>query len=177
MSIYTPGCGELPSFTCQDCPVKEDGRVRAIWVQKVSYTFSDITDPNEWDVAICSGDVVVFPYTNGTADQAEQLSDGYGNVPQDVDSYEYTLNIHEPQYKNNVAFWNFMRKSNQHLVGYKTQTLCHLSTVAAKFIPKAPVSADLKIKIDLNIIIKFVQRDLIVPTTAPTGIFDQCIDC
>jgi len=180
MSIYVPGCGTPPSPTCQDCPTKELGRVRAIWLQSVNFTFTDITDPAEWDAAICAGEVFVFPYANGTADMAEQLSDGYGNVPQTLDSYEYTLNIHEPQYANNVSFWNFVKRSNQYLVGYKTQTLFHLSSVAAMIFPKAPVSADVKSKIDLNIMIKFVQEDLINPLNLPrinSGIFSTCVDC
>lgn len=177
MSIYSPGCGSIPAPICQDCPSKELGRVRGFWLQKVSYTFTDITSSVEWDDAICNGDVFVFPYSNGTAEMAEQLSDGYGNVPQTLDSYEFTLNLHEPQYKNNIPFWNAVKKSNQYLVGYKTQTLCHLSSVAAMFFPKAPVSGDIKSKIDINLVVKFVQEDLIVPTDAPVGIFDVCLDC
>jgi len=178
-TIYTPGCGTPPAPTCQDCPTKELGRVRGFWVQKATYTFADITNPAEWNAAICNGDVFVFPYANGTAEQAEQLSDGYGNVPQTLDSYEYTLNLHEPQYKNNIPFWNFVKRSNAYLVGYKTETLFHLSQVAAMFFPKAPVSADIKSKIDINIMIKFVQEDLIVPVSAGAAesIFTQCVDC
>jgi hypothetical protein len=43
--------------------------------------------------------------------------------------------------------------------------------------PKAPVSADVKSKIDINLMFKFVQEDLIVPVLAPVGIFDVCVDC
>ncbi len=177
MSIYLPGCGTPPAPTCQDCPTKELGRVRGFWLQKVGFTFINIEDPTEWDTAICNQDVYVFPYANGTAEQAEQLSDGYGNVPQTLDSYEFTLNLHEPQYQNNIPFWNFVKRSNQFLVGYKTQTLIHLGSVAAMIFPKAPVSADVKSKIDINLMIKFVQEDLIVPVLAPAGIFDVCVDC
>ena len=177
MSIYNPGCGEITPPICQDCPSKELGRVRHFWLQKSTYTFADITDPNEWATAICNEDVYVFPYANGTIDMAELLSDGYGNVPQTLDSYEFTANLHEPQYKNNIAFWNDIKRSNQYLFGYCTQTLGHLSDVAAMFFPKAPVSADVKAKIDLNITVKFVQEDLIEPFVFPTSIFDVCLSC
>lgn len=178
-TIYTPGCGTPPPPTCQDCPTKELGRVRGFWVEKADHVWTDITNPTEWETAICAGTVFVFPYANGTAEQAEQLSDGYGNVPQTLDSYEYTLNVHEPQYKNNIPFWNFVKRSNAYKVGYKTETLFHRSDVAAMFFPKAPVSADIKSKIDINIMIKFVQEDLIVPVTAGNAerIFTQCVDC
>jgi hypothetical protein len=177
MSIYNPGCGEITPPVCQDCPTKELGRVRHFWLQKVTYTFADITDAAEWATAICNGDVYVFPYANGTIEQAELLSDGYGNVPQTLDSYEFTGNLHEPQYKNNIAFWNDVKRSNQFLFGYCTQTLGHLSEVPAMFFPKAPVSADVKSKIDLNIMVKFVQEDLIEPFVFPTSVFDVCVAC
>ena len=179
MSIYIPGCGTPPPPTCQDCPTVELGRVRGFWLQKIGYTFADITNPAEWDTAICAGNVYVFPYANGTAEQSETLSDGYGSVPQTLDGYEYTLNLHEPQYKNNIPFWNFVKRSNQFLIGYKTQTLFHLSSFAGMIFPKAAVSADVKSKIDINITMKFVQADLIVPVSAGAAesIFDVCVDC
>lgn len=177
MSFYHPGCATPPTPVCEDCPSKELGRIRGIWLQKVTYTFADITNATEWQTAICNGDVIPFPYCNGSLAMSEMLSDGYGNVPQTLDSYEFTLDVHEPQYKNNVAFWNAVKKSNQYLVGYKTQTLGHLSSVAAMIFPKAPVSADIKSKIDLNITIKFVQSDLVVPFTMPSGVMDTCDAC
>jgi hypothetical protein len=177
LTIYTPGCGTPPAPTCQDCPTKEQGGVRGIWIQKSSYTFADITNPVEWNTAICAGNVFVFPFTNGSVDESPNESTGYGNTPMTQDSISYTIDFHEPQYKNNVPFWNFMKRSQSFKIGYKTGSLLHLSSVAAQIGVKAPVSADIKTKIDLNVIAKFTQEDLIVPTFAPSTIFDTCVDC
>lgn len=177
LTIYTPGCGTPPAPTCQDCPTKELGGVRGFWIQKTSYTFADITSKAEWQTAICNGDVIVFPFSNGQVTEDPTMSDGYGNTPQDIDSYTYTVEIHEPQYKNNVPFWNFIKKSNSYKFGYKTQNYLHLSDVAAKFIPTAPVGKDVKSKVDMAIKVLFTQSDLIVPTAAPSTIFDTCVDC
>lgn len=178
-TIYTPGCGTPPAPTCQDCPVKELGGVRGFWIQKASYTFTDITNPTEWQTAICAGNVYVFPFANGTVAEDPTMSDGYGNLPQTLDSYTYTVDIHEPQYKNNVPFWNFIKKGNSFLFGYKTQTMFHLSAVAAQFSPTAPVGKDVKSKIDMAIKVMFVQQDLIQPVSAGNAeaIFDTCTDC
>lgn len=178
MSIYYPsGCVITEAPVCSDCPSKELARVRAIWLQKATYTFKDIEDPTEWATARCAGNVIIFPYTNGTVDQSELLSDGYGNVPQTLDSYEYSLNLHEPNYQNNIPFWNQVKRSNQYLVGYKTQTKICLSAVPAMIFPKAPVSGDIKAKVDINIMIKFIQEDLCVPVNAPPSTFEVCEDC
>lgn len=174
MSIYIPGCGNIPSPVCNDCPTKELARVRHFWLQLVTYTFIDITDAAEWETAIANGDVIIFPYANGNVDQAELLSEGYGNVPQTVDSYEYTANVHEPNYTDNIPFWNAAKRSNQFLFGYCTQTKACLSSVAAMFVPKAPIAADIKSKVDVNVMVKFIQEDLIVPFEYPQAIFETC---
>ena len=177
MSYYTPGCGNPPSITCTDCPTLELGRVRSLWLQKVTYTFADITSDVEWENAICSGDVIPFYQCNGSAAQAEQLSDGYSNVPQVLDSYEYTLDLHLPITKENIPFWNFVKKSNQYLVGFKSQTWLQLSSVAATFIPKVPIGADIKSKVDLALTVKFIQSDLCAMVAGPVSIFTECVDC
>lgn len=177
LTIYIPGCTNPPAPTCQDCPTKELGGVRGFWIQKSSYTFADITNITEWETAICAQNVFVFPFANGEVTMDPTMSDGYGNTPQDIDSYSYTVNIHEPQYKNNVPFWNFIKRSNSFLFGYKTQNLLHLSSVAAKFVPTAPVGKDVKSKVDMAIKVLFTQENLIQPTSAPATIFDTCVDC
>lgn len=177
MSIYIPGCGVPPAPTCQDCPKKELGGVRGFWIQKSSYTFTNIEDPNEWETAICANDVYVFPFSNGSVAQDTNMSDGYGNLSQTLDSYTYTVDIHEPQYVNDVPFWNFIKNGISYLFGYKTQSQIHLSAVPAVFIPTAPVGKDVKSKIDMAIKVMFVQEDLVQPVDAPTLIFDTCVDC
>lgn len=178
-TIYTPGCGDPPPPTCADCPSKELGGVRGFWIQKASYTFSNIQDPNEWQTAICNKNVFVFPFSNGDVSIDPTMTDGYGNLPQTLDSYTYTVNIHEPQYINNVPFWNFLKKGISYKFGYKTQTMLHLSAVAAQYTPTAPVGKDVKSKIDMAIKVMFVQTDLIQPIAAGNAesIFDTCVDC
>lgn len=178
-TIYMPGCGTPPAPTCEDCPTKELGGVRAMWVQKASYTFANIQDPNEWQTAICAGNVYVFPFTNGDVTPSGNETDGYGNLPTTLDSYTYTANVHEPQYKKNVPFWNFIKKGISYKFGYKTQSMLHLSSVPAQFTPLATVSKDVKSKIDMAIKVMWVQTDIVQPIDAgnASSIFDTCVDC
>lgn len=178
-TIYTPGCANPPAPTCSDCPTKELGGVRGAWVQKASFTFTDITNPVEWQNAICAGNVYVFPFTNGDVSMADNATDGYGNLPTTLDSYTFTANIHEPQYKNNVAFWNFIKNGISFLFGYKTQTMLHLSSVPAQFTPLIAVGKDVKSKIDIGVKVMWVQSDMVQPVSVgnASSIFATCNDC
>ena len=111
MSIYYPGCAiVIPDVVCSDCPTKELGRVRSLWLQKTSFSFIDITNPVEWANAIQARDIYVFPYTQGTFAMNEVLTQGFGNVDEDVDSYECVLTCMEPNFAANHDFWNVMKK-------------------------------------------------------------------
>lgn len=178
-TIYTPGCANPPAVTCQDCPTKELGGVRGFWIQKASYTFTDITNPTEWQNAICNGNVFVFPFANGDVSTADNATDGYGNLPTTLDSYTYTSNIHEPQYQKNVPFWNFIKNGISYLYGFKTQTMLHLSAVPAQFTPLQVVGKDVKSKIDMGIKVSWVQADMLTPYSVgnAASIFATCNDC
>lgn len=178
-TIYTPGCGTPPPPTCQDCPVVELGGVRSIWLQKNTFTFTDITNPIEWDTNICNGNVVVFPFTNGTVAQDANMEDGFGNTPTSLSAFTYTVDFVEPQHVNNIPFWNFVKSGNSYLLGYKTQNYVYLSQVAAQFTPTQPISKDLKSTVRNHVKATFVQANLIqeVNIGAAQAIFTTCTDC
>jgi hypothetical protein len=178
MSLYYPGCAlVIPSPVCSDCPTKELGGVRSIFLKLASFSFVDITNPLEWQNAICANNVYVFPYTYGTLDMAEITSNGFGNVPEDIDSYNFTLNASEPNYEGNCSFWNKIKRSHNYQVGYRTENNVHLSTGAALILPKAPISQPLTSKVIWMIQFKFVQQDIPCPLGLPPGTFDRCISC
>jgi hypothetical protein len=176
MSIYYTGCPGIPDPSCSDCPTKELGRIRSIFLKNVSYNFVDITNPNEWAAAIQSRNVYVFYQTNGSLDMAEQLTDGFGNTDQDLNSYEFTLNCLEPNFSaQNCNFWNKIKNSRSFQVGYRTETQIFMSSVAATIIPKIPIANDMKSRVYWNLMFKFVQEDMPCPIPAPVGLFTQCI--
>ncbi len=178
MSIYYPGCAEtiVPPI-CSDCPEKELAGIRSLFFQKKSYSFTDITDPAEWATAICNEDVIVFPYTRGSLEIAEQLSAGFGDTLEDLDSYEFTLNVFEPNFADNCGFWNTIKNSKKYKVGYRTETKVYVSDNTALIVPKAPIAEDLKAKVIWNIMIKFTQENIPCPVDMPVGVFDKCIAC
>lgn len=178
MSIYYPGCADvITPPVCSDCPDKESAGIRSIFLEKVSHTFTDITDPTEWNTAICAEDVYVFPYTRGSLEIAEQMSAGFGDTQEDLDAYEFTLNVFEPNFSDNCDFWNTIKKSKNFRVGYRTENFIYVSENAALIVPKAPIAEGLNAKVVWNIIFKFTQENIPCPVDIPVGIFDKCVAC
>ncbi len=176
MSIYYPGCSlTIPDPVCSDCPEKELGRVRSIFLQKVDYTFVDYTNPLEWQAAILAKNVYVFPYTKGTFTMTETLTQSFGNVEEDLDSFENVLACMEPNFAANYSFWNAMRKAHNFKVGWRTETKIYVSDVPATIIPKFKVEDDLKSKVIWDLGFKFTQENIPQIIDMPVGTFDRCI--
>jgi len=175
-SVYYPGCGiTIPDPTCSDCPTKELGGIRSFWLQLDTFAFTDITDPAEWQAAISNKDVFVFPFSRGTLEQTETESPGFGDQSVVVDAYDFILNLFEPNFTENVDYWNAIKKANNYKAGWRTETKTYLSDEAVGIIPKAPVGEDLKAAVNWNIMLKFSQEDYPTPSDLPADVFSQCI--
>ena len=174
--VYYPGCGTtIPDPQCSDCPDKELGGLRSFWLQKETFAFSDITDPAEWATAIANKDVYVFPKSRGSLEQTEVESPGFGDQTTVTDGYDFVANVMEPNFNDNVDFWNAIKKSNNYRLGWRTESKIFLTDDAVGIIPKAPVAEDIKTAILWNIMFKFSQEDYPTPNDVPGNIFDQCV--
>ena len=178
MSIYYPGCDEtITAPICSDCPEKELAGIRSLFFVHVGFSFTDISDPTEWETGICDEDIYVFPRTRGSLEMSEQMSEGFGDIPEDLDGYDFTISVKDPNYLDNCDFWNSIKRSLAYRVGYRTETKIYLSDKAAVIVPKAPIAEDLKTKVVWEIVAKFTQEDIPCPLTMPVGIFEKCIAC
>ena len=175
MTIYYPDCAAVPTPTCSDCPPKELGGIRSVWFQKQTFSFIDISDPAEWTAGILSGDLIILPKTRGSLEMAEFLENGFGDIPQSLGSYDITLTFFDPNFIGSCAFYNAIKNSTTYLVGWRTESKVYLSAKPALFIPKAPVSEDLKTRVVWNVMAKFTQEDIPCPLDMPVGTFDRCI--
>ncbi|KKN67194.1 hypothetical protein LCGC14_0463670 [marine sediment metagenome] len=176
MSVYYPGCTTSQADpVCTDCPTKELGDVRGVFIVKNTFSFTDITDTSEWTAGLNAKDIFVFPFTRGSFESNENVQPGFGDTLETLDGYEHVLNFFEPNYKANCNFWNDIKRSKEWKVGYRTETQVHLSDNVAMFIPKAPIAEDKKQSVIWNVQAKFTQEDIPCPSDQPTGVFDRCI--
>jgi hypothetical protein len=177
LSLYYPGCGDaIQDPQCSDCPTKELGDIRSTFLVKKGFAFTDITSTAEWTSGIESGDIYVFPFTRGTLEAAENMVEGFGDNEDELDSFTYTLNVIDPNYKGNYAFWNSIKGNKRWRPGYRTETQVHLFDKTGTIIPKAPVGEGKKTAVRWNVMIKVTQDEIPEPFDMPEGVFDRCID-
>lgn len=177
MSIYYLGCDKpVVDPVCSDCPEKENGDIRSAFLVKRGFAFADITDPNEWTTGIQNKDIYIFPHTKGSLEVEEQVSEGFGDTLETVDSYFFTLNIMDPNYKGNFGFWNSVQGSKGWKVGYRTESYVHISEKSATIIAKAPVEEGKQSRVMWNIITKWEQDGPVEPFALPEGVFEACFE-
>jgi|1_EtaG_2_1085319.scaffolds.fasta_scaffold15416_2 hypothetical protein len=173
MYYYVTPCGPITPPQCQECLVKERGRVRGIAFVKDDFVFADITDAAEWNVGILAGNIFVVPETRGAVTISPVETEGFGDTKQSVDGYDYEINGVDPVYTSaQCTFWNDIKKANNFKIAYKTENFVHLSDNTVSTAAPPPVEDDLNSNVMHNFIIKFSQVDAVCPQDAPGGIFE-----
>lgn len=177
MTIYYPtGCDSVTTdHYCNPCDPQEGARVRSAFFVKISYEFTDPTDPAEWDAAIENGDVIVIPETNGTFDGGTaKYGTGYGNAVSVYINSEFKSTYTDPNYKQNCSFYEGLKTSRSWKFGYRTETLIHIGDTAAIVVAKAPVADDLQGQVNWSVDVSWISRNYPCPHDVPAGIFDAC---
>lgn len=177
-NIYYPtGCdSQIPDHVCTNCDDIEHGRVRSVAFIKKSFTFTDPTNPQQWQNGILSKQIIIIPDVNGTFDGgAEQEADGYGDQQTRLIGYVFTANFKDPNYKQNAHFYNELKNSRNYYFAYRTESQIHFSDVVVETIPKNPVTAGTTDEVVWDVTVKWTNEDVPEPYDAPLGIFN-CFD-
>jgi len=179
MSVYYPsGCGPsqtIPTYSCSDCPEYEYGRIRSVFFYKNSFSFTDPTNPTEWDAGISNEDIIVIWETQGSYDggTTSELT-GFGDREFTNGGTSHVLTYKDPNYAENCDFYNAMRGSSNYSFGYRTSSKIHLSGAPVTATPKNPVQDDLKSNVVWEVVVKWQNADSPCPYDTPEGIFDSC---
>jgi len=178
MSVYYPtGCDtDVPSHYCDSCEAPELGRVSSIAFIKNTFSFTDITNPVEWQTGFAAGDIVLIPMTKGTFDGGSEVEvPGYGRQATRLVGYNFQLQYQDPNYRGNCNFYNALKRSRAYKVAYATETQIHISDTTVSVIPKNPVQDDVNSEVVWDVIVKWAGFDSPCPFDIPEGIFDECV--
>lgn len=178
MSVYYPsGCDDLiPAHICDPCEAIEQGRIRSVAFIKSTVSFTDPSDPAEWEAAFAAGDIILIPNTKGTFDGgAEVEAPGYGDQATRLTGYNFQAQYQDPNYRQNCAFYNALKTSRQYKFAYRTETQIHITDTVVQVIPKNPVQEDPNSEVVWDVLVKWSGKDVPCPYDVPDGIFDACV--
>lgn len=179
MSIYYPasncGGGAIPAYTCNPCPDYAYGRVRSIGFVKNSFSFTDPSDPTEWNSALASGDAIVIWAVSGTYDGGTATDlPGFGDAEFVSGGISHVLTYRDPSVVDNCDFYNAIKDSTDYTVWFRTSSKIWGAGAPVNISAKMPVADDLKSVITYEVTLKWQNPSLPCPYDIPDGIFDTC---
>lgn len=180
MAGYYPSCENVVvAHNCDPCTEPEFGRLRSAAFVREDYLdtlLADIDNPAVW--AAGQNDdlkVIVIPKTHGEVPAATEIVlPGYGDVLEEVISFDRTATFFDPNYVDNCDFYNAMQRARNYHFVYRTSTKLHVTQIPATIIPKAPVADDIGTRVEWNVLVKWRNLDAPCPYPVPEGIFDAC---
>jgi hypothetical protein len=179
MAINYKTCADVvvPQHVCDDCAILEQGGIRSIALVKDTFSFTDITDKDEWIAGIEDGDIIVIPKTIGTFDGGSPIMiAGFGDDAEAVSGFNFTLAARDPAYKQNGVFWNAIRKHKDMLVAWRTATQIHISGAAVTISPLAPVEEGTDSVVTWQVTFTWKGEDLPEPNDG-TALKDEIFTC
>lgn len=177
MAIYYPsGCDPvIPAHFCDECGQLELGRVRSVGLIRDDFTFTDPSDPTEWQTGITAGKIIVIPETNGSYDGGvPKEGQSFGDQIFRNTSYTHTAQFRDPNWKENYNFWNSIVYSRSYSLAMRTETQIVLSGVTVNFEVKQEIPEDITTEIVWAITSKWQNQALAKAYDTPPGIFDRC---
>ena len=175
MSYYPSTCNPVTDHNCDPCETQELGRIRSAAFVSNSFTFTDPTDPAEWESGIASGDIFIIPETNGEFPlPSEKLVPGFGDTVEQLIAYDFQSSFVDPNFASNCAWYNTLKKNRNFKFAFRTSTKTYLSTKTVTIIPKFTVANDLTALVNWNVMVKWQDSELPCPFDTPDGIFTGC---
>lgn len=179
MSVYYPasncGGGAIPQYSCNPCPEYEYSRIRSISYVKNTFSFTDPSDPTEWNTGLGNGDIIVIWATSGTYDGGtiEELV-GFGDAETQNGGSTHILTYKDPNSTTNCNFYNAIKNSSDYTIWFRTSSKIWGAGAPVTITPKIPVADDLKAVLTYEVQVKWQNSSLPCPYDTPDGIFDQC---
>jgi len=170
MAITYPTCsdgvGDL-TYTSDACRVPEMGNVRSIMLIKkgntVTFPLTKLTIEN----MVNAKTMIIIPETKGSFDGGTPVVvQGYGDVKERKSGDDYVLQIKDPNYTQNLAFWSAVEKQTWN-IAFRSDTMFHLVTADVTITAKAPIEEDNDSQVVWNAEAKWFSKTK--PTMTPVA--------
>jgi hypothetical protein len=181
IGYYPTTCDDIPNHSCDPCEAREFGRVRSAGFINQDFVFpnNDPTNAASWQAGIASGDIIIAPFTNGDiADPSPKTGPGYGDVVEEVLSYDQSGMFNDPNFvsNNKSGFYNALVGRRNMLFFFRTSSQTYITDVPVTITPKYKVDNDLTSNVVWNVAVKWQSIAMPVAFNTPDGIFEDCFE-
>lgn len=175
MAYYPSGCDEnIAPHECGTCGV-ELSRVRGTsFIHKRYYPTlaQDFASDALWAGGITSGDIYVYPETQGEFDGGTpNMGQGYGDTEEQLNSYTFMLAFKDPNYVGNRDHFNSVKGSRNFHVAFRSETVLQISDRPCTIVPKNPIANDLKVERTWDVEVKWTSENFPDESEIPESLF------
>lgn len=152
------------AYTCDPCFTAENGNVRSLVLIRKGTVIAFPLVKFDWELQVGLGNIFIMPETRGSFDGGTpKYITGYGSVKEKKVGDDYVLYVKDPNYVDNVAFY---QEAEKHLwnIAYLSETQLNYVAQDITITAKAPIEEDLETDVAWNLELKWFSK--IKPVTA-----------
>lgn len=143
--------GTAAAHVCDACNGTEKARVRSIFFIRPGTKMPETVTDTGLTPLIESGEVIIIPNTTGSIEDSVKEGDGYGDETGRILGHDYTAQVKDPSYKDNLEFYEGL-ECERWGIGYRTESLLHIfPDVRATVSATQPVEESLDSEVVWNI--------------------------
>ena len=166
---YLYGCGEDSEAVhyCHDCPgqgQRESAGARSGALCRIGYLPTLMANPTSlavWQAGVANGNIIIIPATRGNYDPGEPKElPGYGDTKVSYGDRTMILNLIDPDYEENYAFYNEISRRKDMVPIFRTSSLLHIFDKPAVMKAADPVGEDIDTDVVWNLNCQVVSGNL-----------------
>lgn len=162
-------------YICDPCEITEGGGVRSLCLLKKGTTIPNPYTQLDIDILVGAGLMHVMPETRGSFDGGTpKMIAGYGDNKERNIGSDYVLQVKDPTFADNYAFWEAVENKEDWNIAFRTETQLAVVYDDVTITTKAPAEEGIDTEVVWDIECKWFSKSK--PTIQPySGKFDTVL--
>lgn len=162
-------------YICDPCEITEGGGVRSLCLLKKGTTIPNPYTQLDIDILVGAGLMHVMPETRGSFDGGTpKMITGYGDNKERNIGSDYVLQVKDPTFADNYAFWEAVENKEDWNIAFRTETQLAVVYDDVIITTKAPAEEGIDTEVVWDIECKWFSKSK--PTIQPySGKFDTVL--
>ena len=162
-------------YICDPCEITEGGGVRSLCLLKKGTTIPNPYTQLDIDILVGAGLMHVMPETRGSFDGGTpKMITGYGDNKERNIGSDYVLQVKDPTFADNYAFWEAVENKEDWNIAFRTETQLAVVYDDVTITTKAPAEEGIDTEVVWDIECKWFSKSK--PSIQPySGKFDTIL--